>query len=508
MPYDFLAEPLVEASEGGQPRRLTLPGLLAEWASGHEVSLDGLRRHQRAGMHMFLVQAAVGGICLSGGTSELDVGEGAWRERLLAIAPAAAWSLIAEADDAPALMQPAIPAEQLRRFYEADNPDALTILVAAKNHCLKQNAIAVGSPWHWLCALVEQQTLSGYGGSRNYGVIRMNGGFGSRPLVAVYPDMRDGARWARDVARYYAALQEKVPEGFSGSATEGLVATWTRPWDGVAQIAMPDLHPAFIEVSRRVRLKIDVRGQIVALVGNSGAARIAAPKTLCGRTGDPWAPMDGPDKILTVSADGWSLRRLRNLIVGGGSYIDSLLQEITAADRGDLFFHASVVTRGEGKTEGFHEVTIPIPGRVVVSLATMLEARRTLGQASAEMSADADKAASALRRALVTFLEGGIPPKDKVERKETDAWVSRLQAAVKDKFFPMLWAALDSPGRAEWRTFLRKEAGELYEKAVLSLPTRRELFYRAHTKGKGVLVGRLNAEFADTPSTAAKEKAA
>jgi CRISPR system Cascade subunit CasA len=458
---------------------------------------------------MFLVQIAVGALCLSGSGEALDVGEDGWRVRLLALAPPLAWHLIAGSENDPALMQPSVPVKHLADFKDVASPDGLSVLVASKNHCLKQNVISFGSPWQWLCALVEMQTLSGYSSPGSYGVIRMNGGSGSRPLVAVYPDMREGARWKRDVSRYYGALAAgAVPEGFSGSATEGLVVTWSRPWDGVEQIPMTDLHPAFVEVARRVRLLMSASGSISAVVGLSKSTRIGAPKELCGRTGDPWAPMDGVEKILTVSADGWSLRRLRNLIVSG--YTRPLLQEFDNSpdpDR-DFFVFASVITGGQGKTEGFHEVTIPVPGRIVVRLSTTLEARPRLGTLSTEMIDDSDKAASALRRALVTFLRGGIPPTDKVDRKEADVWISRLQAAVKDAFFPMLWKAMDTPNRNEWRALLRRLVEELYDEAARALPTRQELFYRAYDKGKGVLIGKLKQDFSDTPLPKAARKEA
>lgn len=505
MAYDVMTEPLIEANEGGVPLRLTLPGLLAAWASGRDVVLDGIRPHQRAGMHMFLVQAAVGAQCLSGSRASLDMDETGWRDLLLVAAPMDAWHLIADRTDAPALLQPPVPAAHAAKFDVVTSPDGLSILVASKNHCLKQDAMPFGSPWQWWCALVEVQTLSSYSGRFKYGVIRMNGGMGSRPLVAVYPDMREGARWRRDASRYREALEAgRIPEGFSGSAAKGLVATWTQPWDGVEQIRMTDLHPAFIEVARRIRLQASPDGAILAKVGQSQAKRIAAPEELCGRTGDPWAPMDGPEKILTVSADGWSLRHLRRLIVDG--YIRPLLQEVGSIESGDLSFHASVVTGGQGKTEGFHEVTIPVPGKIVVRLATTLEGRQRLGVLSTEMSDDADRASSALRRALVTFLRGGTPPTDRVDRKEADAWTGRLQAAVRDAFFPMLWQGMDQPDRAGWRAFLRDKAEGLYEMATQSLPTHREMFYRAYSNGKGVLIGRLNQDFVETvPKSARKE---
>jgi hypothetical protein len=122
------------------------------------------------------------------------------------------------------------------------------------------------------------------------------------------------------------------------------------------------------------------------------------------------------------------------------------------------------------------------------------------------MSDDADRASSALRRALVTFLRGGTPPTDKVDRREVDAWTGRLQATVRDAFFPMLWQGMDQPNRAGWRALLHNKAEGLYEAATQSLPTRREMFYRAYSNGRGVLIGRLNQDFAETVPKAARKE--
>jgi hypothetical protein len=103
---------------------------------------------------------------------------------------------------------------------------------------------------------------------------------------------------------------------------------------------------------------------------------------------------------------------------------------------------------------------------------------------------------------------GGIPPTDKVDRKEADVWISRLQAAVKDAFFPMLWSAMDTPNRNEWRALLRRQVEELYDEAARALPTRQELFYRAYDKGRGMLIGKLKQDFSDTPPPKAAQKEA
>ena len=514
MAFDFLTEPLVEVAGTDGPRCVSLPGLFAAWSMGADITLAGVRRHQKAAIHMFLVQVAVASMDIAGDGQGSTVDEETWAQRLLALAPHEAWHLVQEDDSKPALLQAPLPPGHAAKFNREPHPDNLGILFSAKNHALKQDVIAGAGPWMWLATLIELQTMVGYGGRSNYGIIRMNGGLGSRPLAAVYPDMRDGARWLRDVTRCVTHLEtiSSASRTAFGVPEEGgtLAALWTRPWDGKSQIPLADLHPFFIEICRRIRLRMTAEGRIEAMVGNSDAARVAAPDELCGRTGDPWAPMNGTEKIMTVPADGWSLRRTRDLLLGTGDLVGSMLMQLEPGDRGDMFLHAAVVTGGQGKTEGFHELTMPIPGKIVGGLMSRLEGRQSLGKEAELMSADADTCSSALRRGLMTFLRGGVPPTDgKTDRKEIEPWAARYHAAVRDRFFPALWDGIaDDPERTEWRRFLRNLAGSIYEEAAVSLPTRTEVFYRAHSVGRAIMSGGINKAFAAKNGAEQQEKVA
>ena len=505
MAHDLLNDPIIETVlPDGATRTMSLPALFAAWSDGIDLSLRGIRPHQRASMHMFLVQAAAGGMDLAGDGMGVAATEDTWRSRLLAVAPGGAWDLVVDDETLPAILQSPLPRGTTKGFGEYLNPDSFTMLVTAKNHSMKQNIFNAATPWAWACSLVEFQTMSGFSGRDNYGCAKLNGGLGSRPMVAIYPDMRECSRWSRDVTRYIDHLKSSNAEGFS---TSGIVATWLRPWDGVDQIAMSELHPAFIEICRRVRLVSGKDGAISALSGTSKAARLAADKALCGRTGDPWAPLDsGGEKILTVSAEGWSLRRLGNLVTPGASspYRMAPFQMLMPTDKGDMFFHGSVVTGGQGKTEGFHEITVPIPGKAVSGLMARLETRETLGASASLMVADAEKADSCLRRALVTFVKGGIPPSGKVDDGGEAVWIAKFRAATRDRFFPVLWENVGDPERASWRSFLRTESLKLFEEATASLPTRGELFYRAHAVSRRLLEGSLRKVFEPAAPAVAK----
>jgi CRISPR system Cascade subunit CasA len=517
MAHDILNDPLIEVTLDGELRLVTMPDLFAAWGSRQDIALAGVRHYQRPAVHMFFCQ--LGAVALERSDDEPSIGADAdaWRKRLLRLAPAEAWHLIADDAKDPALLQPPTDPDDVRDFTAVSSPDDLTILVASKNHASKQSRISGASPWTWICALVEFQTMSGYAGAKNYGVMRMNGGNGSRPLVSIYPGMSDGARWRRDV-EVIVASSDKIRGSarFFAPPGKGSVAMWTVPWDGRSQLDLGDLDPLCVEVARPLRLQI-AGGVISARVGNSEVARVAGTKELKGRLGDPWGPLDDKGgKLLTVSGDGWSLRRLRNLIVPDGEspYMRSLLQIPTPSERGDMVFHACVTAGGQGKTDGFHEATVPIPGSKVVSLFETDDGATRIGQLATQMIADADTAKSALKTGLFCFAQGGVRA-DAIfwDKRETSGaashWLHAFQRAVEHEFFDRLWEADDADGdRLNWRLRLRQLATDLYAEATEAIPVHSEVFWRAETRGRGLLLGKLNREFPETKRGVAAEEAA
>jgi CRISPR system Cascade subunit CasA len=504
MAYDILDEPFIETVLGQQPRLVTLPGLFAAWGSGgHDLVLDGMRPHQRPAMHMFLCQTAAAA-AQRADSADLTVGAEEWHQRLLAIAPSSAWHLVGDRDEDAAFLQPPVTKEIAADFKSASSPDDLTVLVLAKNHIMKQSRMGQAEPWAWICALVELQTMSGYGGAKNYGVARMNGGCGSRPLVAIYPDMRDGARWSRDVTVLLEqpdAIRNKV-DGFAPRG-QGIVATWTEPWDGAAQLQVSQLDPLCVEVCRRLRLR-QKGGRLTAVVGNSTDARIGGTDRMQGKLGDPWGPLDGNgEKLLTLAEDGWTTHKLRELIVPGAkcAFRISLLQQPRASETGPLFFHAAVTVGGNGKTGGFHEVTVPIPGNKVFSIFGEPEGRDHIGRTATRMAEDGDNAGKALRAGVFRFCQGQKPARDlKWDAREPSAWVSQvgptLHGRVRATFFEHLWKADDANGdTSAWREWLRTETVKIFDNAISAMPYRQECFFQAEASARGMLMASLNRAF-------------
>jgi CRISPR system Cascade subunit CasA len=503
MGYDLLNDAIVEASLAGRPRMVTLPGLFAAWGQGEDLILSGIRQHQRPPIHMLLVQAAVTGTLRADSGQAIDADEETWRDRLLALAPAESWRLVAEPSDAPAFLQPPVAADDLKRFKETAHADDLTVLVAAKNHAVKQSVMGDASPWQWCASLIELQTSVGFSGRGNFGIIRMNGGFGSRPLVAAYPDMREGARWAHDTSALIARIDDVHADaiGFADQG-EGLVATWLSPWDGKSQLVIGDLDPLCIEVARRVRLVMR-DGRITALVGTSDCMRIGGTKDLSGRVGDPWCPVSVVKaKSLTVGAEGWTLHTLCNLILSSGDLRQSLLQH--SATDGVLHFHAAVMTGGQGGTDGYHEVTIPIPAETSMLMSLDTKFRDRLARMARTMIQEADKVSWILRKAVLSFAQGGVPLGDVNSTKEADTTLAAFKRDIEAEFFPQLWQVSAEAGDANlaWRRWLQRHARDAYEDATRTVAVRTDLFWKAETIGRGILLGLLSHTF---PSNQTKD---
>src|ERR1700735_4240425 len=116
---------------------LTLPAVLAGMMRDEVASFPALRTHQRHAWHSFLVLLAANALHRAGHTKPPD-SEAVWCDLLRRLTPDdaddAPWCLVAP-PDRPALLQPPIPSGLLAELKnEIATPDALDMLVTAKNH--------------------------------------------------------------------------------------------------------------------------------------------------------------------------------------------------------------------------------------------------------------------------------------------------------------------------------------------------------------------------------------
>ena len=365
--FSMLDEPLVRyrRASNGETIHASLPQLFVALGADEVRDYPALRPHQRHPWHAFLVQLAALALHKLGSATAFATVE-AWRDALLALTPddpdGAAWCLVSP-PDRPALLQAAVPGGSLADWKSPSfSADEIDMLVTSKNHDLKGSRARRSQPEDWLFALLSLQTQEGCLGAGNYGVSRMNGGFASRPGVGIASVGLHGGRWARDIAALLDQRAHTV-EALGLQGEDGLALVWLAPWDGVASLSFTRLDPFYIEICRRIRLQA-VDGAILSVGTGSKAARIAA-KELNGMTGDAWTPIDVEGgKALTITAGGFTYKLVSELLFGGKYQPPAGYQLSKSAKESALVFVAQGVTRGQGKTEGYHERRVPISAKV------------------------------------------------------------------------------------------------------------------------------------------------
>lgn len=489
-PFDLLANAVVPVRRGAETVVCSLPEIYRLLGSDAVDEFPGLAAHQAQAWYQFLVQAGAVAISRSEGDEPLSdsvvrrrvgsLSESDWRVLLEELTPgqgATAWSLVAEDPSAPAFLQP--PTTRLEAYSPfASTPDALDILVTAKNHDRKRARASNAGPHQWLYSLVTLQTMQGYSGRGQPGVARMNGGLSSRILVDRRPNDRWGPRVVRGIRMHLARRREVLEQVDEGvfRARDGLALLWLRPWDSDDSLSVAELDPYFIEVCRRIRLVEGSPGEIYALALPAMSPRVNA-KSLKGRVGDPWIPVksegDGAGEARTVGSGGFDYRLAQRLLLREKPIALRLLDDEKGVDSE---IHMAVLVRGQGKTEGLHERLIPLPG--TIDLDGDLDDDSTLADLAQEMVDVAAAVRKVLRQAVIVYLQG--PDKPDFRRKDADPVVTAYDRQVDEKFFDYLFESPASGlerARRRWQGFLREAAETLLHRAwerSSSSATRRE----------------------------------
>jgi CRISPR system Cascade subunit CasA len=470
-PIDILERPIFTVVPDDGPRLvLSLAGLFSRLGHGEPTELAYLMPHQQHVMHAFCVQLAAL-VCARSGDAKLDRSEAEWREALRALAGSKeAFQLVVGDLSKPAFMQPPVPAGNLDDFGIVPTPDELDVLVLAKNHDVKAARIHRPRVEHWLFALISLQTQQGFSGRDNYGVARMNGGFGNRPGIGVSRGIEWHRRLARDVRVATDALPKLLAEG-QRYRDDGLATLWTVPWDGTKSLGLGELHPLFIEICRRVRLT-RARGVIVARTRSTKVPRLEA-KEAKGNTGDLWTPVDVErGAALTLPAAGFPYARVSQLLFED-DWIRPASLELRDEDGDRPVVVARALVRGQGKTEGLHERVVTLPPRARGLLRTR-DGRGRLGALSKErIEAVRNLRLRVLKPALCAFLQGGLDDL-KLDDDRADDWLDRLERDVDAEFFPRLFADIetDADERSKsFETWLDTLGRDLLERAMASLPT-------------------------------------
>lgn len=365
--FSLLKEPLIRyrRASDGSTVCASLPQLFVALAADEVRDYPGLRPHQRHPWHAFLVQLAAIALYKAERSTAFETADD-WRDALLALTPddpdGAAWCLVSP-PNRPALLQAPVVGGSIAEWKsEAFAADEIDMLVTSKNHDIKCSRARLSQPEDWLFALLSLQTQEGFLGSGNYGISRMNGGFASKPGVGVAADGLHGARWVRDFSALLAKRERTVEDrGLQGEG--GLALVWLAPWDGLGSLSFSKLDPFYIEICRRIRLQ--TAGKAITSIGTgSKAARITA-KELNGLTGDAWTPIDVEGgKALTITSNGFNYKLVSELMFGGKFQAPAAHNLTQAANEKSLVLIAQGITRGQGKTEGYHERRVPISPKV------------------------------------------------------------------------------------------------------------------------------------------------
>ncbi len=497
----------------GERRSLSLPALLQALGRGEVESFTGAQRHQVDAFHTFLCYLA-GAVLDQEENSDPVQDEAFWLaglRRLTNRDDDDAWTLVVDDPTRPAFMQPPVPGAKEFGTYKpkAATPDELDVLQTAKNHDLKGARLSGATVEAWALALISMQTMSGFLGQGNYGICRMNGGFASRPCVASYTDLQPARRWQEDMARLMARLATLLQPPWL-FRRDGHTLLWLTPWDGTTGLGLDTLHPFFVEVCRLARL-VPVGESLVALGKPSRAARITTSKETAGNVGDPWTPLKRKDQAaFTASGRGFHPELLRDLIITQESYQPAAMQELPPA-AGPAWFHASVLVRGQGTTDGYHEAHIYIAPKAKKLLLQHGEARDRLGKLSDwALTRARDVRSKALRPALFALVEGGPEQWPDTSRREAghwvDSWLAPYDQHWASGYFPWLWRTIDQSdeaARAEWLGELQALAMRVLEDALQAAPQRTGRRYRGKVRATGLFHGAFRRHFNEEMSDVA-----
>ena len=506
--FSLLTEPLVRyrRASDGSTFCVSLPQLFVALAADAVRDYPALRPHQRHPWHAFLVQLAAIALHKAGRTTAFETSD-EWRDALLALTPddpdGAAWCLVSP-PNRPALLQAAVVGGSIAEWKSAAfAADEIDMLVTSKNHDIKASRVRRSQPEDWLFALLSLQTQEGFLGAGNYGISRMNGGFASKPGIGVAAVGLHGARWARDVSALLAQRERTVEErGLQGE--DGLALVWLAPWDGLGSLSFSKLDPFYIEICRRIRLR-SVGDAITSIGTGSKAARIAA-KELNGLTGDAWTPIDVEGgKALTITSNGFNYKLVSELMFGGKYQSPVAHNLIQPANGQDLVFIAQGMTRGQGKTEGYHERRVPISPKVRSLLVTNQKA--ALARLATQRIAIIGEVRKLLWVALaVLFANGESGDSSDGNKTKASKFSAPFETAEDGRFFDDLSEEIDAEDpaaqRLQWMLGLVARAEAILKISFDAGPRNGIQKYRAQSAALSRFHGGLRSDKSPLPELA------
>jgi CRISPR system Cascade subunit CasA len=524
MTHCLLDEPIFRIrTRAREAEKLSLPELLAAYSADRVDQLVSLRPHQEATFHSFMVSLAFMAMELAG-----DGADGAgpstdaarWRELLRGLTwefPGdEPWQMLVDDVTKPAFMQcPCEAAEAAQYTGLSSSPQELDVLVASKSHDVKPGKLGGFGVEHlelWVYALVSLHGDAAYmpAGAKAtsiYSSVRKNGAVAARPFFRLAFTRGLGAEFRRDVLALFAgqrALYEAARAGGIGSApAERLM--WLRGWSH--RFPASTLHPLFLEVSRRVRLKRMESGVLVALTAQSSTRGWRSQfDDARGVLGDPWSPIARDpkgDKAYNpqTQTGGFGYRRLAPVLFDRQAFTLPLLARASKSEmsQGGTMV-ARALGRAQGGTDGYLSREVYFPPAAM--RRTVDEAAQLALRSQSFIQAASDMQGKVLRSALIQFVDGSDDPdwKSPDIARTVRPWEVAFDAMVDEVFFEDLLGSVaaergDDEALLDWARRLQSLAQELFERAVDSLPTRDRSRAFARARAQGFLRGAMAKRF-------------
>jgi CRISPR system Cascade subunit CasA len=491
-------------------RKLSLPELIAGIIHGRISELSCVQPHQWQAVHCFLVQLAVITVYRTG--LELTADAEGWKNALLALTAndSNPWHLVVEDLSAPAFFQTPIPEGSLSAAgYKPSiyTPDDIDMLVTSKNHDIKQHRIRRPSAEHWIYALITLQTLEGVQGRGNYGIARMNSGYGSRVFAEFAPGLDLKSRFLHDVKALLDARTDLVND--HGYDESGHALLWVLPWGGEKNESLPlsSLDPFFIEVCRRLRFLGN--GEFQRYAANTQGERVQRNKDLKGVLGDPWAPVDVAEaKVMSVSQSGFPYDMIRELLLGA-RYKQPVAMRFKPSGTDGGYLVASGLARGKGQTGGFHQRILYIPSGIRRLLSSPKEKEALANRSKTWVDLAGSVSKNILQPTLRALFSAGRNQRQYIHFEKINPWIKQYTATVDDVFFLKLWDLAqqsDAEARPQWQETLFRIARETFEAAIKSVPLSTIDKYRAISKAESVFYGRAARELSERTSLEKTEK--
>jgi CRISPR system Cascade subunit CasA len=283
-----------------------------------------------------------------------------------------------------------------------------------------------------------------------------------------------------------------------------LALVWLAPWDGVASLSLTRLDPFYIEICRRIRLQ-EVDDAIKSIGTGSKAARIAA-KELNGMTGDAWTPIDVEGgKALTITDSGFNYKLVSDLLFGGKYQPPAAYQLSKSTREPALVLIAQGLTRGQGKTEGYHERRVPISAKVRGMLVG--NQKDQLERLSKQRISAISEVSKLLWFSLIVlFASGKANDKSKGHKAKTKMFADPFERAEDARFFDDLNDELEATDPAaqhlQWLLALVARAEAVLKIAFDAGPRNGIQKYRAQSAALSRFHGGLRSAKPPLPALA------